>query len=67
MDPDDVDFLKKITDLVIEAAHKGIPEQLILEYVDEGLDLVLGPRKTDDCCDCDCYNCRECCNGCDEE
>jgi len=46
MNSDDTDFLRKITDLVIEAAHKGIPEDVILEHVEDGLYIVFGPRDT---------------------
>ena len=46
MNSDSADFLRKITDLVIEAAHKGIPEDVILEHVEDGLYIVFGPRDT---------------------
>ena len=46
MNSDNADFLRKITDLVIEAAHKGIPEDVILEHVEDGLYIVFGPRDT---------------------
>ena len=46
MNSDDADFLRKITDLVIEAAHKGIPEDVIFEHVEDGLYIVFGPRDT---------------------
>ena len=42
------DILKRINELVIEAAHKGAPESQIMRSVYDGLDLVLGPPDEDD-------------------
>jgi len=42
------DILKRINELVIEAAHRGVPESKIMRSVYEGLDLVLGPPEEDD-------------------
>ena len=44
----DHDILRKINELVIEAAHLGIPEDDIMRAVDDGLTLVLGPLEEDD-------------------
>ena len=37
------DLLKRINELVIEAAHHGLTEEDIQAAVDSALDLVLGP------------------------
>jgi len=37
------EILKRINELVIEAAHKDVPESKIMRAVYDGLDLVLGP------------------------
>lgn len=42
------ELLRKINELVIEAAHNGISEELIISSVDDGLNLVLGEATEDD-------------------
>lgn len=42
------DIIKRIEELVIEAAHKGISEDDIMAAVNDGLDLVLGPAEEDE-------------------
>ena len=41
-------IIKRIEELVIEAAHKGVSEDEIMRAVNDGLDLVLGPAGEDE-------------------
>lgn len=41
-------IIKRIEELVIEAAHRGASEDEILQAVNDGLDLVLGPAEDDE-------------------
>lgn len=41
-------IIKRIEELVIEAAHKGVSEDEIMRAVNDGLDLVLGPVEEDE-------------------
>lgn len=42
------DLVKRIEELVIEAAHMGVSEDEIMRAVNDGLDLVLGPSEDDE-------------------
>jgi hypothetical protein len=41
-------IIKRIEELVIEAAHRGVSEDEIMKAVNDGLDLVLGPAEDDE-------------------